>query len=162
MAAAILAITCAAQQVFAAALSVSPTVINDDVSPGKKINGRIQIANTGNSLMTVQISSEIKVPFSSQTAKNNDWLKLKQTVVSLKPGEKKNIDYSLSAGRKDSGEAMAIIFFNEKGPNTAVMSRIGAVLYAKIKGTEVMNAEIDDIKIKKDRARGDNGGFGYA
>jgi len=125
-------------------------VINDDVAPGKKINGRILIANTGSTLMTVQISREMKIPFSSQTAKNNDWLKIKQNVVSLKPGEKKNIDYSLSAGRKDSGEAMAIIFFNEKGPDAAVNSRIGAVLYAKIKGTEIMDAEIEAIKIKKD------------
>ena len=145
-----LAIICVTQKSFAGSLNVTPMVINTDIAPGKTVSGRIQIANTGSRRITVEISREMKMPFSSQTGKNNDWLRLKENLVNLKPGAKKNIDYSLNAGKKDAGEAMGIVFFSEKGSNTSVMSRIGAVIYAKVKGTEAMDAKIETIKIKKD------------
>lgn len=150
MIAAGLAIICFAQISFAGSLNVAPMVINADVARGKKVSGHFQIANTGKQKITVEISKEMKMSFPTQAVKNNDWLKLKQNKVTLKPGAKKNIDYTVSAGKKDLGEAMAIIFVNEQDANASIMTRTGVVLYAKIKGTEVMDAEIESIKMKKD------------
>lgn len=149
MTAAGLAVVCLPKECFCGSLNVTPMVINAELAQGKKTSGHIQVSNTGNRQITVEISREMKMPFSSQTLKNDGWLRIKQNSVTLKPGEKKNINYYLQAGKKDSGEAMAIIFLNEKVSNSPVMSRTGAVLYAKIKGTEVMDAEIETIKIQK-------------
>jgi hypothetical protein len=147
-----LAIICVMQNISAGALNVTPMVINADVAPGKKISGCIQLTNSGTREIMVEISKEMKIPFSSETAKNSGWLKLKQDKVLIMPGAKKNIDYSVTGGKNERGEAMAIIFFNEKAANASVMTRTGAVLYAKIRGTEVMDAEIENIKMVKDEA----------
>ena len=81
-----------------------------------------------------------------------DWIKAEPCEFDLKPKEIKKVHVTVRVPKKAKGELVAQIFFTSailgiSDDAGSIKSRLGAVLYVAIKGTEKVNAEIGDISI---------------
>ncbi|MCK4462835.1 MAG: hypothetical protein KAU58_00820 [Candidatus Omnitrophica bacterium] len=88
-----------------------------------------------------------------------DWIKLDTYEFDLEPKEIKKLKLTIKVPVDVTGELVAQIFFTSaagggKSKVGAVRARLGAVLYVAIKGTEKIDAEIENIFVSKITTQG--------
>lgn len=89
-----------------------------------------------------------------------DWVEFDTYEFDLKPKEIKKLRLRIKVPTDVKGELVSQIFFTssvlkEDGtPSEGIKARVGAVLYVAIKGTEIVDAEIENITISKELKNG--------
>lgn len=125
---------------------VQQIVMNQD-----KTQGFFSVKNLSQQMVTVKIEAEDwpnrpEKPVYSWT----QWLMLPDTMISLKPGESREINYLICLPNDMEQEAVAMVYFTpqQQQQGIKVQSRYGCALYAHKKGTENYQAEIEKITVQ--------------
>ena len=104
--------------------------------------------------VTVEPENWFKDAYSYGDLSAGDWIKLDIYEFDLQPKEIKKLELRVRIPPGISGELAGQIFFSsavidESGEQAGVRSRLGAVLYVAVKGTEIIDAEIRNINVSR-------------
>lgn len=146
-------------------VGVSPSRIEENFSSGQTVKGFFTVSNRIDKKSLVEISlhdwdiskkGESVIREVGQIKRSAvKWITLEDSKVILNPGESKEISYILKVPQKVQGSYFALFTFEEKKlTNNQVgipmVVRLGVPLYIKIKGTEMIQAEIGEIALRKE------------
>ena len=137
---------------IAAAITVSPAVVEISASPGIQTNGFYIVKNPLNKKILVKVKAET---FSGKNV--SKWLQLSPTKFELSAGESKKVKYTVNIPNDTKGEISAKVYFDQlpvKDKNTllggaTIIPRIGSAFYVGVKGTEVISAQLNKLDIKQ-------------
>lgn len=136
-----------------AGIGVDPVIIETLVRPGKTQKRVFTVVNNENRPITVQVVLENWLKRKGyrnelSNLKPEEWLKIKPNKFEMKPNSKRKIKYYIKIPKGLKGELVAMAFFSsEKKKGSFIQQRLGACIYAGIKGTEEINCEILNTKV---------------
>ena len=129
-----------------AALSVSPTRIVHQGTPRQTLHGQFAIENHGEDVLEVSVQPEDWARGLSGPRGPVPWLTVRPTHVTLKPGKRARVNYTIRIPNDASGELRSQIFFTTGGAGTmSPRTRLGTIIYVGIKGTEQVEAAIGKV-----------------
>jgi len=134
-----------------AGIGVKPTVTELILSPGKRKAGTFTVLNDGDKAVKVKVDLEnwgrreegVEVDF---------WLKVKPREFELAPGKARKVKYKIEVPEEAKGEVVAMVFFGSLAPaggGVGIKTRFGVSIYVAIKGTEVIEANIEKFDVAK-------------
>lgn len=136
----------------AAGLALDPMVAQHSVAGGKRAKGAINVKNTGQDPVIVNVETELASGFIGNTALKENWFSVKPGQFLLAPGKSKKVKYSIKPPKEGRGEAALVIFFSENpvaGANSTgsimIKARNGVTVYCGVKGTEVNSSAIEGL-----------------
>ena len=132
-------------------IGVEPTVIEISVSPGGKAKGVFTVVNDGDESVQVVVQPE-NWPRKKEAMDVSSWLKIKPEEFKLGAKRVRKVKYKIRVPKDVEGELMSMVFFATTAPAGRVVNirtRFGVALYVTVKGTEVLEGEILDFKVKK-------------
>jgi len=134
-----------------AGIGVEPTVIEISVSPGEKAKGIFTVVNDGDESVRVVVQPE-NWPRKREAMDVGSWLKIKPEESKLGAKGVRKVKYKIKVPKDAEGEMMSMVFFATTAPAgkaVNIRTRFGVALYVTVKGTEVLDGEISDLKVKK-------------
>jgi len=137
--------------VLYAGIGVEPTVTEISLSPGEREKGTFTVSNDGDKAIQVKVEVEdwmrrgerIEVP---------SWLEVKPLEFELGPGELKKVKYKIEVPGETTGELAAMVFFGSltsAAGGVGIKTRFGVSIYVAIKGTEIVEANIEKLDVAK-------------
>ncbi len=137
--------------VLYAGIGVEPTVTELSLSPGKRKAGSFTVLNDEDKVIGVKVELEdwlrraegIEVP---------SWLEVKPREFEIGPGEVRKVKYKIEVPQEVKGELVAMVFFGSLTPGgggVGIRTRFGVSIYVAIKGTEVVEANIEKLDVAK-------------
>jgi len=154
--------------ISSASISVTPSLLELKIPPGKSFTDAILVTNVGSSRVNVivylsdfQLNAEGNIAFSEAGTDMYSLvscLRVNPTSFSLEPKEEKWIRFTITTPEDVTGELHGIIFFHTQSSQlkriedkkVLVSARIGTTIYAASKTTIAPSSEITDILIKQD------------
>lgn len=134
-----------------AGIGVDPTVIERCVSQGGKAKGIFTVVNDGDESVQVVVQPE-NWPRKREAVDISSWLKIKPEEFKLGAKGVRKVKYKVRVPKDTEGELMSMVFFATTAPAgraVNIRTRFGVALYVTVKGTEVLEGEILDFKVKK-------------
>lgn len=125
-----------------AGIGVSPIRVEIAAEIGKETVGTFAVTNTGEKSTNVSIDFEDWLGLGVDP---NTWIRFEAEKFSLEPKETKEVKYVINVPKDRTGELAIRMFFNGKEEGAMVGTGIGVHLYALIKGTERIDAEIKEL-----------------
>lgn len=130
-----------------AGIGVNPTVTEISLSPGKRKAGTFTVVNDGDK------ATKVKVELEAWGRKEGgvevtSWLRIKPLKFELGSGETRKVKYKIEVPKGAKGELMAMVFFGSiapQGGGVGIQTRFGVSIYVAIKGTEVVEANIEKL-----------------
>ena len=156
-----------AQSLLFGSISVSPSLFELKIPPGKTFTDSIRVVNVTDTttdivvyLSDFRLSEEGKIRFFDAGTTEyslKDHIRVNPTSFTLEPGEEKWVRFSLRMPAGQMGEAQGIIFFqteprNVKSPagrRVLVAARIGSTVYAAMKPTINVSADIINLLFRR-------------
>lgn len=138
-----------------AGIGVDPTVMEISVSPGGKAKGVFTVVNDGDESVQVVVQPE-NWPRRKKAIDITSWLKIKPEEFKLGAKGVRKVRYKVKVPKEAEGELMSMVFFATTAPAgraVNIRTRFGVALYVTIKGTEVLEGEISDFKVKKVKSK---------
>jgi len=134
-----------------AGIGVDPTVIERCVSQGGKAKGTFTVVNDGDESVQVVVQPE-NWPRKREAVDISSWLKIKPEEFKLGAKGVRKVKYKVRVPKDAEGELTSMVFFATTAPAgraVNIRTRFGVALYVTVKGTEILEGEILDLKIKK-------------
>lgn len=135
------------------AVSVSPTLVEKDVTPGETVNLSIKVTNISSSAKTLYLTAadfigdpkEGGAPQfvpSPAPGSFSTWIELAEKQVSVKPNERKEVSFKMNVPQNaEPGSHYGAIIVSEENPapsggapQVAVTSQISSLIFAKVAG----------------------------
>jgi hypothetical protein len=143
-------------------LILGPARFEVSLPPGEIAEGDYYVQNDTEDNVHVVVEPEncFKEAYDYGKLAIKDWVELNKYEFNLNPKEIKKLRLKIKVPKDVKGELAAQIFFtstplNTGGqPGTGIKTRLGAVLYVAIKGTEIVDAEIKSITVSKNANEG--------
>jgi len=138
-----------------AGIGAEPTVTEISILPGGKAKGIFTVANDGDEPIQVVVQPE-NWPQKKEAMDVDSWLTIKPEEFKLGPQGTKKVKYKVRVPQEAEGELMSMVFFATTAPAgkaVNIRTRFGVALYVAIKGTEVLEGEILDLKINRVTAK---------
>ena len=137
-----------------AGIGAQPTVSEIEVAPGTEKSGTIAVANSDTTPVAVKVETEdwLKLRTGSAPIELKEWLNIGDTELFLGPSETKNAVYSVKIPPDIKGELIAQIYFSGGSTGSGALnisSRFGVALYVGIEGTEVVDADIKNLRVEQ-------------
>ena len=131
----------------AEALSVSPSRVVLRAKPKQTQVVFFTVQNEGGVPVEVRVEPEDWAQGIASARGQTAWLTVQPTRVLLKPGNASRVKCTVRTPQEASGELRAQLFFTtETGAGSSTMrSRLGAILYVAIQGTERLDAAITRV-----------------
>jgi len=132
-------------------IGVEPTVIEISIAPGGKAKGIFTVVNDGDESVQVVVQPE-NWPRKKEAMDVGSWLQIKPQEFTLGPKEIKKVRYKIRVPENAKGELMSMVFFATTAPSMGTLSirtRFGVALYVAVKGTEILEGKILDLKVEK-------------
>ena len=129
-----------------AGIGVKPTVTELSLSPGKKKAGIFTVLNDGEETVKVKVELE-DWRRREEEVRVDSWLKIKPREFKLAPGKVRKVKYKIKVPEEAEGEMVAMVFFGSLAPaggGVGIKTRFGVSIYVGIKGTEVIEANINN------------------
>lgn len=133
-----------------AGIGVKPTVTELSLSPGKRRAGTFTVLNDGDKAVKVKVELE-DWRRKEEGVEVDSWLKVKPLEFELGPGKTKKVKYKIEIPQEAEGELVAMVFFGSLAPaggGVGIKMRFGVSIYVAIKGTEVVEANIEKLDAK--------------
>lgn len=130
-----------------AGFSVDPVTLEIVTLKGSESEGIFKVRNTGKNPVRVRVELN-KWKGTDMNAKG--WIDLEPVDFKLDPSSSKDVTYKIAAPGDSSGELRCMLFFvaDELGENkSAVGIRFGVPVYVVVGGTEVIEAEIEQVNV---------------
>ena len=155
------------QSLLFGSISVSPSLFELKIPPGKTFTDSVRVVNVTDAttdiivyLSDFDLSEEGKIRFYDAGTTEfslKDHVRVNPTSFTLEPGEEKWVRFSLRMPANQVGEAQGIIFFqtvprkvkSPAGRRVLVAARIGSTVYAAMKPTINMSADIVNILVRR-------------
>jgi hypothetical protein len=155
------------QSLLFGSISVSPSLFELKIPPGKTFTDSVRVVNVTDAttdiivyLSDFDLSEEGKIRFYDAGTTEfslKDHVRVNPTSFTLEPGEEKWVRFSLRMPANQVGEAQGIIFFqtvprkvkSPTGRRVLVAARIGSTVYAAMKPTINMSADIVNILFRR-------------
>jgi len=134
-----------------AGIGVKPTVTELSLSPGKKKAGIFTVLNDGEETVKVKVELE-DWRRREEEVRVDSWLKIKPREFKLAPGKVRKVKYKIKVPEEAEGEMVAMVFFGSLAPaggGVGIKTRFGVSIYVAIKGTEVVEANIEKFDVTK-------------
>ena len=134
-----------------AGIGVEPTVVEKCVSQGGKVKGIFTVVNDGDESVQVVVQPE-NWPRKREAVDISSWLEIKPEEFELGPKGRKKVKYKVRVPKEAEGELMSMVFFATTAPAgraVNIRTRFGVALYVTVKGTEVLEGEVSDLKVEK-------------
>lgn len=134
----------------AQALHVSPSYQFLQVKPGEKVKSKFLVTNNDTSTQTITVSSkDWFILDDNKKISVDQWILFnKNKSITLKPGQSKEVEFSVKAPKEAVGELVGMLSFavvpNEHSMVNQVMS---VAVYGAIEGTENFKAELAGIML---------------
>jgi len=138
-----------------AGIGVDPTVTEISVSPGGKAKGTFTVVNDGDESVQVVVQPE-NWPRKRGAIDISSWLKIKPEEFKLGAKGVRKVKYKVKVPKEAQGELMSMVFFATTAPAgraVNIRTRFGVALYVTVKGTEVLEGEISDFRVKKVKSK---------
>lgn len=132
-------------------IGVQPTVTELNLFPGKKKAGTFTVLNDGDKAVKVKVELEDWERREEEVIVDS-WLKIKPLEFELTPGKARKVKYRIEVPEEAKGEMMAMVFFSSlvpAGGGVGIKTRFGVSIYVTIKGTEVVEANIEKFDVTK-------------
>jgi len=133
-----------------AGIGVKPTVTEIILSPGEREKGRFTVVNDGNEAIQVKVDLENWGTKREEAVPS--WLEVKPREFELGPGEVRKVKYKIEVPQETTGELAAMVFFGSLAPaggGVGIRTRFGVSIYVAIKGTEIVEANIEKLDVAK-------------
>jgi len=134
-----------------AGIGVEPTVTELSLSPGKRKSGSFMVLNDEDKVIKVKVELE-DWPRGRETIDVGSWLEVEPREFELGSGEVKKVKYKIRVPEEAKGELAAMVFFGSLAPaggGVGIRTRFGVSVYVAIKGTEVVEANIEKLDVAK-------------
>jgi len=130
-----------------AALSVEPTRAVHQVKRGRVQRGVFHVTNTGAQPVAVTVEPEDWSQGLSAQREPAPWITVNPGALNLEPGQSADVHYTVRVPRRASGELRTQVFFTteQASEGLSLRSRLGAIIYVAVKGTEQVGAEIRGV-----------------
>ena len=131
-----------------ASLTVSPPRVVLQVKSGKSQAGFFTLRNAGDEPLEITVEPEDWAEGMGGARKPVSWLTVKPAALTLAPGKEARVKYTIRTPKDASGELRTQVFFTTKGVGPQAMamrSRLGAIVYVALEGTEQIAAEVTRI-----------------
>ena len=137
-------------------ITIGPSRFEVSLPPGEIAGADYYVQNETDRPVHVVVEPEnwLKDTYNYESLAIEDWLGLDIYEFDLEPKEIKKLKLTITVPADRTGELVAQIFFtsavrSETGEATGVRSRLGAILYVAVKGTEIVDAGIENINVSK-------------
>ncbi len=132
-----------------AALSVSPTRVVLQGKPDDRLTGFFTVANQGEAPLEVRIEPEDWSGGMSGARGPVDWLHIRSKPLRLRPGKSTRVKYTIRIPGNAHGELRTQVFFTTEtsGGVAPMRSRLGAIIYVGIRGTQEISGEITKVDV---------------
>jgi len=137
--------------VLYAGIGVEPTVTEISLSPGKRRAETFTVLNDGDKAIHVKVELE-DWERKEEGIEVASWLEVKPLKFELGPGEVRKVKYKIEVPEEAKGEVMAMVFFGSIAPaggGVGIQTRFGVSIYVAIKGTEIVEANIEKLDVVK-------------
>lgn len=129
-----------------AAMAVSPSRIVYQAKPNATVRGTFTVKNTGEERLEVSVEPEDWAGGLTGARKPPPWVKVRPAHVTLKPGKHARVTYTIRIPPDARGELRSQVFFSSRGSDPASpLSRVGAIIYIGVQGTEQIDAAITSL-----------------
>ena len=131
-----------------AGLSVSPARVVLQAKPEQTRVGFFALANRGDAPLDVTVEAEDWREGITGARGRVDWLTVKPTKLRLRPGKSAKVKYVVRVPNTASGELRTQVFFTTRETAEGIVSlrsRLGAIVYVGIEGTEQIEAAITTL-----------------
>lgn len=137
-----------------AGMGISPVRVETSAEIGKETTGYFQVRNTGENPVNVSISFE---DWLGKGIEPGTWIKFEPENFSIGPKETREVRYIINMPEGASGEYAIRVFFSGREEGAFVGTGLGVHIYAMVKGTEKIEAEIKEFTVKYDPSEGISG-----
>jgi len=136
--------------VLYAGIGVEPPVTEINLDPGKKKAGNFTVLNDGNE--AIQVKVDLEEWGTKREEVVTSWLEVKPLEFEVAPGTAKKVKYKIDVPEEAKGELAAMVFFGSLTPaggGVGIRTRFGVSIYVAIKGTEIVEANIEKLDVVK-------------
>jgi hypothetical protein len=133
-----------------AGLTITPARYEGIVAPGKSCEGVYTVRND------FPTKTEVIASFRDWfiLPENNNipisgWISIKPNEFLLKPGESKDVHFTVHVPTAAKGVSVAMFSFSPRAEKNGITSMMSVSLYITVAGTEKIGWEINDIKLDK-------------
>jgi hypothetical protein len=151
-------------------LMISPASVQIELKPGETYRGKMTVSESSGAVpVKVSLYAE---PFSiseddyenpdfineKASTKIKDWISFEQEIISLAPGESREVEFTINVPSKAAGGGQYAVIFAETVADGAlaegetglqVSTRLGMLVYAKVAGEVNLSGKLTDHKIPK-------------
>lgn len=125
----------------AAALTVTPSVVETRAKAGEVVTGAFEVVNETATPVRVQMELE---PLLGSGPTPDGWLQVTPQSFELAPGATTEVRYAVSVPEQQSGELSAMVVFAQ-APSGGLQVRFGMALYVSVRGTERLAAALEPM-----------------
>lgn len=130
-----------------AGLAVSPPRVVLQGKPGKTLTGFFEVTNQGEHNAVVVVEPEDWSRGLTGSRGPVNWLTVKPAKLTVRPGKSSKIKYTARIPKDASGELRTQVFFTtESGEGIAMRTRLGAIVYIGIEGSERIEAGFTKVE----------------
>ena len=131
-----------------AAVSVSPPRVVLQAKPKETRVGFFTVENTGDEPLTIKVEPEDWSGGMGGKRGAVPWLRVKPTNLVLGKGKSARVKFTVRVPAGASGELRAQVFFTtESGGGISMRSRLGAIIYVGVEGTERIEGSLTHTEL---------------
>jgi hypothetical protein len=134
-----------------AGLSVSPVRVVLQGKPKQKQRGAFVLENLGAAPIKVFVEPEDWAQGLSGDRGPVDWLKVRPESLTLRPGKRAKVKYTVRVPKGAVGELRSQIFFvteqGGEGESALMRSRLGTIIYVAVEGTARLEGSINRVQV---------------
>lgn len=137
-----------------AGIGLDPTMAEISVGPNAKYESVWKVSNTGGNTASVKIGIE---NWFQKEIPPEKWINFETKEFKLEPEQVKELKFTITVPEGAAGEFAAMIFFNMLEEGEMIGSGFGVPIYVMVKGSEIVDAEIIELKVESNLGGGING-----
>ncbi|MDD2786401.1 MAG: hypothetical protein PHS79_05980 [Patescibacteria group bacterium] len=148
------------------ALTVSPVLVNQDIAPGTRANGKMLIINDGTQTQTYYVSVQSFVPIGEEGEQQYldenivsglpSWFRFAQTTYTVGPLETVEVPYSIAVPQNgEPGGHYATVFFStnpneaSQGTSINIAAKTGILYLINVSGNVKEMADIESFRVNQ-------------
>lgn len=126
-----------------AGIGIDPIQVEIIVEKGGEAKRVFRVFNTGEKSCNVEIRLEDWLLLG---VRPHTWFKIEPQKFPVMPGQYVDVEYLISVPKDSIGEIMTMVFFDSLDEGSTVGVGFGIPVYVAVKGTEVVDAEVTELK----------------
>lgn len=127
-----------------AGIGIDPMQVEIQAEQGIETKGVYRVYNIGEKPVSVTVRSEDWLRLGIEPS---SWVKIGPTSFMIEPGKFSEVSYAVTLPIGSAGELMAMVFFCGVEKDSNIAAEFGIPIYASAKGTEVVGAEVIELKV---------------